>query len=273
MFKGGLFPLLGLNTPFDQDNRFVSSPVFPPPVLAALRLIVAFYALFVVLFAIIWESVRLHDVDSFFSFFTELSYIGLLAYFWASGVQTLVYALRGRRSYPLQQWPQFLQFLHSLLYSTITTYPIVVTIAFWTLLSSADTFATTFNSWHNVSVHAMNSGLALFEIIFTNVGPLPWIHLLFCEIFLACYLGVAYITRATQGIYPYDFLNPHLQHAKLAAYIVGIGVGEAIVFTLVRYAIVLRVHLTSRSVRQPAEPEAIDDWEEIHRPSSRMSMV
>ena len=58
----------------------------------------------------------------FFSYFTNLSLIGLTAYFWAAGVQTLAYTLRGEKTYPLQRWPRFLQFLHRLLYSSITTF-------------------------------------------------------------------------------------------------------------------------------------------------------
>lgn len=47
----------------------------------------------------------------------------------------------------------------------------------------------------------MNSGFALFEILFAHAGPSPWIHLLPLLVVLALYLGVAYITFATQGFY------------------------------------------------------------------------
>jgi len=46
------------------------------------------------------------------------------------------------------------------------------------------------------------------------------------------YLGVAYITKATQGFYVYSFLNPS-KGAILAAYIVGILVGSILVFAIV----------------------------------------
>ena len=49
------------------------------------------------------------------------------------------------------------------------------------------------------------------------------------------YLGVAYITYATQGFYVYNFLNPGIEHAKLAAYIVGILVGCIIIFAIVNF--------------------------------------
>ena len=43
--------------------------------------------------------------------------------------------------------------------------------------------------------------MAIFEIALTNVGPLPWIDMLATVVVLGGYLGIAYITYATQGIY------------------------------------------------------------------------
>ena len=100
----------------------------------------------------------------FFTYFTSLSYIGLDAYFWAAGVQTLAFALSRGNHYPLQRWPRPLQFLHSLLISTVFTFPIVVTAVFWALLSSPDTLATRYSAWSNISEHAMNTVFAAFEI-------------------------------------------------------------------------------------------------------------
>jgi hypothetical protein len=49
--------------------------------------------------------------------------------------------------------------------------------------------------------------MALFEITLTNVGPLPWIDLLATVVLLGSYLGVAYITYATQGIYSAQYFS------------------------------------------------------------------
>ena len=43
--------------------------------------------------------------------------------------------------------------------------------------------------------------MAIFEITLTNVGPLSWIDMFATVVILGGYLGVAYITYATQGIY------------------------------------------------------------------------
>lgn len=108
-----------------------------------------------------------------------------------------------------------------------------------------------FIGWNNISVHAMNSAFALFEVLFTRVGPMPWLHVPFLVILLGCYLGVAYITHATQGFYSehtnpiifrdptetaltaYSFLDPKKQGATLAAYIVGIAAAAVVIFAIV----------------------------------------
>ena len=106
----------------------------------------------------------------YFSFFTHLSYIGIVAYEFAAGVQTLCYVLNGAKSYPLQAWPRPLQFLHRLLYSTITSFrecspstpffplhaenvrrlaALVVTVVFWALLADSSTLATPYSGAHH----------------------------------------------------------------------------------------------------------------------------
>lgn len=58
-----------------------------------------------------------------------------------------------------------------------------------------------YTAWSNISQHILNSVMAIFEITLTNVGPMPWIDMLATVVILGCYLGVAYITHITQGIY------------------------------------------------------------------------
>ena len=60
-------------------------------------------------------------------------------------------------------------------------------------------------AWINISEHALNTVYALIEITLTSVAPSAWLHLPLCVFMLACYLGVAYITEATQGFYSMFF--------------------------------------------------------------------
>ncbi len=64
----------------------------------------------------------------------------------------------------------------------------------------------------------------------------------------------------------YSFLDPGKQGNLLAAYIVGIAVGEIIVFVVVRLLCMLRARLARGSraaYRESVVSEAIDEWEEV----------
>jgi hypothetical protein len=179
----------------------------------------------------------------FLSYFTNLTFIGLCAYFSASAVQTFFYSSnieRGHHRYPLQNWPRFLQYHHTLLLVTVVTFrelfphltgscanvftssfpALLVTAVYWILLASAETFETPYScneiylifcvsfschkimpAFTNVTKHALNSVFAIFEIMFTNIGPPLWVHLPVTIMLLFGYLGVAYITFANQGFY------------------------------------------------------------------------
>jgi len=265
-----LYPRLGVSSPFDPLDKLVTSPWFSPTVLAWIRLVLASYSLFVSLFILIWEAVVTKDAATYFSYFTDLSYIGVVAYFWAAGVQTLVFSRARTDAFPLQKWPRPLQFLHVLLFTTITTFPIVVTVVFWSLLADAETFSSPYEAWSNISHHALNTVFILFEIFLTSMPPFPWLHLPMTIVILALYLGVAYITHSTQGFYTYSFLDPQKEHGFLAAYIVGIAIAQCVVFVIVRYVIVLRDRLAPRKAvdDSPPTPEAIDEWQDVDRPST-----
>jgi len=161
---------------FDEQHKFVTSAIFPPWWLACIRLLLALYTLVASLFTLIWEARGFDSgstAGSYFSYFTNLSYIGICAYFFASGVQTFAYAQnlkQGKDEYPLQHWPWILRYLHGLLFSTIATFPILVTIVYWALLSSASTFDTPYSTWSNISKHALNSVMVIFD----DFGRLSW---------------------------------------------------------------------------------------------------
>ncbi|TFK26016.1 hypothetical protein FA15DRAFT_638287 [Coprinopsis marcescibilis] len=238
---------------FDPQYHFVTSPVFSNPlVLAVLRLILAVYTL-LTLIIVLQENVRRRPGQISFAFFTTLSFIGICAYLFASGVQTLLYALKSRQGasgYPLQQsWPRVLQALHVLLYTTVTTFPFIVTIFYWSVLSSPNIFAETSRAWNNISVHILNTVFALGEILLTNSPPVPWIALPLSVIILGAYCGLAYLVHAVAGFYPYSFLDPEISKRFLPAYLVGLAVGQCIVFTIVHFLVVSRIRVLNRSSR------------------------
>ncbi|KAJ6450379.1 hypothetical protein C8R45DRAFT_916895 [Mycena sanguinolenta] len=271
--KGFSWYRFGVEDTFDPQYKFVSSPFLSPSVLAGIRLLLALYALCTVCTVLAFD-VSMGSGKSFLSYFTLLSYIGLTAYYCAAAVQTFFYARYGR--HPLRRWPRLLQGLHVLLQSTITVFPFIVTIVYWAILSSPQTFDTTLDAWENISIHAINTPFALFEILLTNSPPAPWLTIPFQILMLCGYLGVAYITHATQGFYTYSFLDPANGGGLVAGYIIGIAVGDVLLFALARGVAVLRQRYAVRSGRLAkgdgegsAGPEAIDEWQEIERPVGR----
>jgi len=140
---------------------------------------------------------------------TVLCYWGISFYFLISALHTFTYALHGGTPL-LNRFPRPLQALHYLFYTTIVTYPFLVTIVYWAILYSS--FATTFALWSNISQHAMNSIFGLFELVFSRINPSPWIHLLWLIVLLGSYCGLAYLTYATKHYYVYNFLNPNPPH-------------------------------------------------------------
>ncbi|KAF8344769.1 hypothetical protein F5887DRAFT_832018, partial [Amanita rubescens] len=187
-------------------------------------------------------------------------------------VQTMIYAWCPLRkgTFALREWPRFLQFFHVWLYTTVVTFPIVVTVVFWVLLSGPSTFKSRFDG-ANISMHAFNTAFVLFKILLTNVPPPPWIYLPLNVAILACYLGIAYITSGTQHFYTYNFLDPKKEGGLLAAYIVGIAVCECVAYALVYGVIVLRQKVTrGRGVlddgaRSRVPDEAVDEWQNRNR--------
>jgi len=161
-------------------------------------------------------------------------------------VHTFTYA---RSGIPLlAKLPRPLQALHSLFYTTVTVFPFIVTIVYWAQLYDGHWYTEVFRGWSNVSQHALNSAMALFEIIVPRTEPPLAIHMLWLIIILALYLCVAYVTYADKGFYTYNFLDPEEQGAMLAAWIVGIAVGCCILFGVVWGLIWMRKKVTEEKM-------------------------
>ncbi|KAG5980826.1 hypothetical protein E4U55_003580 [Claviceps digitariae] len=243
----GMFSL-GTNR-WDPTHRFETSWLFSPWVLFWIRALISLYS-FTTLFFIIGYTCAhpffggCATVRRSFSYFTVLTYWGLAFYFAVSAVHTLSFA-RSRRGQSqsqqpatclLDSFPRVLQALHSLFYTTVVTFPLLVTVVYWAVLYKGLWFTYEFDAWHNVSQHALNSAFALFEIGFTRAEEPPWVHLLWLLGMLLGYLGVAFLTLATQGWYTYSFLDHDVLGGRgyVAGYVLGIAVGVVVVFAVAR---------------------------------------
>ena len=148
---------------------------------------------------------------------------------------TIIYRFTGTS--PLRRYPKFLQLLHTLWYSTVTTYPFVVTAVFWSLISvppHKKAFATVLLQWTNISFHCLNSVFALFEVVFSAVRPQRWCHSIIIINILGLYVAMAYIIKASAKFYVYDFMDAKMVGNLTAAYVFGIGGMGVVCFFLVQ---------------------------------------
>lgn len=160
-----------------------------------------------------------------------------------AAVHTITYARTGQPL--LERLPRPLQALHALYYTTVTTYPFIVTAVYWGLIYPGTWFPLAFDAWSNTSQHALNSVFALFEIVFPRTPAPPWIHAWWVVFILALYLSLAFVTYYTKGFYPYDFLDIQTQgSARVAVVIICIAVGAVVVFSVVKGIIHLRLWAT-----------------------------
>ncbi|KAI8943488.1 hypothetical protein NX059_001491 [Plenodomus lindquistii] len=193
-----------------------------------------------------------------FSFFTYITFWSLGFYFLMSSVHTAMYAFR--QSTWLHKWPKPLQLAHTLYYSTVTSFPFLVTVVFWGTMNSGWP-AGKFEQWINLSVHGLNSVFAITEIILPATDPLPWSHLSVVLLVLSGYLGLAYITYASQGFYVYEWMNPAHGTPSIILHVVGYGAAMVALFVVARYAIVARNALARNfgtSIGREVEDKDID---------------
>ncbi|KAI1209721.1 uncharacterized protein F4807DRAFT_87678 [Annulohypoxylon truncatum] len=239
--------------PWDPTNRFFTSWLIPPYALAALRALFSLYAFTTLIFNLGYLCAH-PDLGGCatsrteFSYFTVLTYWGLAFYLAVAAVHTFSYARYGAPL--LARWPRPLKALHALYYSSVTSYPFIVTIVYWGILYpyGGAWFPDVYDGWSNISQHALNSFFALFEILVPRTQPQPWIHVLWLIVILAFYLALAYLTRATKGFYVYSFLDPTKEGPLVAAYVFGIAVAAILIFGIVKFVIWARRYVTEEKM-------------------------
>jgi len=144
------YALMGIDpSGFDPEHRFVTSWLLPPLWLGIYRLMFALFGWANLISSWIWDGI--HDPDQIgpqFSYFTNLTWWGVTCYMTIAAVHTFVYMKRGYTW--LDTWHRPLQALHSLFYSTIVVFPIIVTIVYWGILYEGPWFSVTEDAFRNV---------------------------------------------------------------------------------------------------------------------------
>jgi hypothetical protein len=278
--KNDIYHLLGYTKPFDPNYKLTSSWMLPTAALGCIRLIFGFYIFTAIIVSYVWFSkntdiYNLHDVTlpeytivigsaaigRSFSYFTYLSYYGQGFYFLVAAAHTF----RSTRSKSRATWlhsrfPPWLQVLHSVFYSCVTCFPVLVTLTFWCTMYVGPWYNRPFDAWANISIHGLNSVFAMFEIIFTSTDVPPWTHLPILMVILSLYLGLAYLTRLTGGFWVYEWFSPQFGSRKIVVHILAYTAAIVAIFAFVHYIICARNSLLRKNSRlKTAEESPRDD--------------
>ncbi|RAL12122.1 uncharacterized protein BO97DRAFT_345928 [Aspergillus homomorphus CBS 101889] len=251
-----IYQLLGVDASLDHKHVYETSWLLPPLAFACLRGLIALY-IFTTIFTI-WGLYGTHGesyaIGETFSYFTWLTYWGIGFYMLTAAIHSACYVISGR-SLLFDRWPRSLRALHGLFYTTVTTFPFIVTVVFWAILYSPPWYPTVEPAWQNISQHGLNSFYALLEVVLATTNPHPLISLAFLIFILLLYVALAYLTYHTEGFYTYSFLDPgpHGEHSgKVTGYCFAILAAILVFFVLSWGAIWLRRRLTHGKVKRSA---------------------
>ncbi|PHH61455.1 hypothetical protein CDD81_363 [Ophiocordyceps australis] len=249
--------------PFDVENRFVTSWIFTPFTLAAIRMTIGSYILSSILFIIAWSCSHPATTGGCvasrrsFSYFTVLAFWGQAFYFIVAAIHTFFHAAWPGNLSLLSRFRRPFGALHSFFYSSVVVFPLLVSIIYWAMIFKGPWRGSTFDSWRNVSQHALNSVFALIEMILARTSLLPVVHLLWLFCILVAYLGVAFVTNIDQDFFVYAFLDKNKVGGPglVAAYIACVAMALVVVFIVAQ--VIIRVRLWAVESPKTVSDEAV----------------
>lgn len=272
---------MGVTATGFSSEPFVTSWFLPAYALASIQAFLSAYCFITIFYSWSWFathhvafhlqdigiapitfSMGVEAIGRSFSYPTYLSYWGLAFYFAFSAAHIFVHAKRHntwldnwqQSATWLDDWPLALQILHSIFYSSAVCLPSLVNGIYGASMWVGPWSTHDLNPWSAISIHALNSVFATFEISATRTAPLPWLHLPALLVVIALYLGLGYLTKATAGVYVDLWLDPNVGAGKIIGQVVGYGMTMVVIFNLVRGAIRLCCRLTNRTSSSSLHP-------------------
>jgi hypothetical protein len=183
-----------------------------------------------------------------FGFFTNLTWGGLMLYFWVSSVCTFFYIRRNYTTEFFTKKPKFFQWLYWQLYVLPAVYHWIVPLVFWSVLAPGGLFSRNTRAidwWNNINLHVMDGVFVMIELI---MGRIPlfysqWTMFIFVSLTYLCWIPVTNILftplldpqRWPDGFYPYPFVN-------FRQWYVVYTVPAVVLFFLVTFVVVVAVH-------------------------------
>lgn len=281
---------------FDPGRTFVRSDFLSTVTLASIRAVLSLYCFTTIIVGYTWQAynlsyLELQDINvpeylviangkaigRSFSYFTWICFWSQAFYFLISSIHGFCLARQGHTWLHNRFLPPF-QLLHSLWYTTVTTFPFLVSTVFWGTMTGAWPTGR-YEQWLNLSVHGLNSLFALLEIWLPSIGRSPISHLAVLLVLLSLYLGLAYLTKLTENFYVYEWLNPAHGNLSIVLHILGYTGGIITIFALVSLMQVFKGRLSKRFARKEVADDG-DSWDsrfdvvvEMQKPLPRAHMV
>lgn len=113
----------------------------------------------------------------------------------------------------------------------------VVPLVYWIILQEYQKERTGLYEWASISQHTTDGILMLIEIISTRT-LMDIRHVFFAVLFMALYLGMAWVAYLAEGVWVYPFLD-----FKLYGWtVVGLGYGGVAVGVVILYCLLWKVH-------------------------------
>ncbi|KAI8064191.1 hypothetical protein BC940DRAFT_306388 [Gongronella butleri] len=242
-----------------QPERAVTSYWLPTRVFLGIRL---FLCLWITI--VLWMDIGMNAHNgtgkTFFAFFTNLTYIGLNAYYVTScyhHVASLMY--KDHRSFFKQ--PTVLNYLYVYLYHTIIVFNIVTPLVYWALLNSGTKTSTVLATFLNVNVHGVSFFIMLFDVIFNRMQVYTnMIVLLIVNVVI--YMCLAFVVYAVDDVWVYPFLNWNLGASAALMYLI-VGLVFVVVFFIIMGIHDLRDWLAQvfkRAPKQKCSPRSME-WQ------------
>ncbi|RKP08324.1 hypothetical protein THASP1DRAFT_23664 [Thamnocephalis sphaerospora] len=247
--------------------RAVTSNLVSPQTLLGLRGFLLLFEFVLLVSSIVHQTLIDQKGWMFLAFFTNLTFLGELAYFAVATYHSYRFTRCPQYASPTLRSDSLWTRAHYLLYSTVTVFHLIVPVVYWSVLYKPKKEDTPFSLYVNVGKHGMDFVLVAFEFIFGRMlivwGTMPWV--IGCLIF---YMFWAWVVHAINDTWVYHFLNWHKPAGVVTGWYLGLAIGMSLVFILSLYAHRLRDRLFSRVA------ERVEDQERLQREMRyRMSSV
>ncbi|KAI1317464.1 hypothetical protein EDD11_008401 [Mortierella claussenii] len=208
--------------------RIISSNLVSATTLLFVRLIISLH-LSAVFVATLYVSARDNVFYMVPTTFTNLSNIGLTAYYLTATYHSYAYVRHGNaHSLTTQHW--FLSSALSLLYASVVVFHIVVPAIYWGMLFDPNNTMDTLNKYVDFSHHGADLACILVEMLLNRM-ELPWVSILGPLSMIILYMFLAWVYFAARGEWLYGFLD-WSKGPIAAAWYIGLLVIFALLFAL-----------------------------------------